>query len=34
MKRKAEAVWNGTIKDGSGHLTTQSTTLKQNSVLI
>jgi osmotically inducible protein OsmC len=29
MKRKAEAVWNGTIKEGSGHLTTQSTTLNQ-----
>lgn len=29
MKRRAEAVWNGTIKDGSGHLTTQSTTLNQ-----
>ena len=27
MKRKAEAVWNGTIKEGKGHLTTQSTTL-------
>ncbi len=29
MKRKAEAVWNGTVKEGSGHLTTQSTTLNQ-----
>lgn len=29
MRRKATAVWNGTIKDGSGHLTTQSTTLNQ-----
>lgn len=29
MKRKAEAVWNGTIKEGSGHLTTQSTTLNK-----
>lgn len=29
MKRKAEAVWNGTIKEGSGHLTTQSTTLNE-----
>ena len=27
MKRRAEAVWNGTIKEGKGHLTTQSTTL-------
>lgn len=24
MKRKATAVWNGTIKEGDGHLTTQS----------
>lgn len=29
MKRKAEAVWNGTIKEGNGHLTTQSTTLNK-----
>ncbi|GLB48008.1 OsmC family protein [Neptunitalea lumnitzerae] len=27
MKRKATAVWNGTIKEGDGHLTTQSTIL-------
>lgn len=27
MKRKATAVWNGTIKEGSGHLSTQSTVL-------
>lgn len=27
MKRRAEAVWNGTIKEGNGHITTQSTTL-------
>ena len=27
MKRNATAVWNGTIKEGKGHLTTQSTTL-------
>lgn len=27
MKRKATAVWNGTIKEGAGHLTTQSTIL-------
>jgi osmotically inducible protein OsmC len=27
MKRTATAVWNGTGKDGTGHLTTQSTTL-------
>lgn len=27
MKRTATAVWNGTIKEGSGHLTTQSTVL-------
>ncbi|MEO6255098.1 MAG: OsmC family protein [Ferruginibacter sp.] len=27
MKRHATAVWNGTGKEGSGHLTTQSTTL-------
>lgn len=29
MKRNATAVWNGSGKEGSGHLTTQSTTLKQ-----
>jgi osmotically inducible protein OsmC len=29
MKRNATAVWNGDIKSGSGHLTTQSTTLNQ-----
>lgn len=29
MKRKAEAVWNGSVKEGKGHLTTQSTTLNQ-----
>jgi osmotically inducible protein OsmC len=27
MKRNAIAVWNGTGKEGTGHLTTQSTTL-------
>lgn len=27
MKRNATAVWNGTGKDGKGHLTTQSTVL-------
>ncbi len=29
MKRNATAVWNGTVKEGKGHLTTQSTTLNQ-----
>ena len=29
MKRRAEAVWNGSVKEGKGHLTTQSTTLNQ-----
>jgi osmotically inducible protein OsmC len=29
MKRSATAVWNGTIKEGSGHLTSQSNTLNQ-----
>ena len=29
MKRNATAVWNGTGKDGKGHLTTQSTVLNQ-----
>ena len=29
MKRNATAVWNGTIKEGKGHLTTQSTTLNK-----
>lgn len=29
MKRKATAVWQGSGKEGSGHLTTQSTVLNQ-----
>jgi osmotically inducible protein OsmC len=29
MKRNATAVWNGTIKEGKGHLTTGSTVLNQ-----
>lgn len=29
MKRHATAVWNGSGKEGTGHLTTQSTTLNQ-----
>ncbi|MCM4158949.1 OsmC family protein [Antarcticibacterium flavum] len=29
MKRKATAIWNGTIKEGKGNLTTQSGTLKE-----
>ena len=29
MKRNATAVWNGTGKEGTGHLTTQSTTLSE-----
>ena len=29
MKRKASAVWNGTIKEGGGHLTTGSTVLNK-----
>ncbi len=29
MKRNATAVWNGTGKEGTGHLTTQSTTLSK-----
>lgn len=29
MTRTATAVWNGTIKDGSGHLTTQSNALNK-----
>jgi osmotically inducible protein OsmC len=29
MKRNATAVWNGTGKEGKGHLTTQSATLNQ-----
>jgi osmotically inducible protein OsmC len=29
MKRNATAVWNGTGKDGKGHLTTQSTVLQK-----
>lgn len=29
MKRNATAVWNGTVKEGKGHLTTQSSTLSQ-----
>ena len=30
MKRNATAVWNGTGKEGTGHLTTQSTTLDKS----
>src|SRR5690606_2904121 len=29
MKRKATAVWKGSIKEGSGHLTSQSTVLNE-----
>jgi osmotically inducible protein OsmC len=29
MKRNATAVWNGTIKEGKGHLTSQSGVLRQ-----
>lgn len=29
MKRKAQAVWSGNIKEGNGHLTTTSTVLNQ-----
>lgn len=29
MKRNATAVWNGTIKEGAGHLSTDSTVLEQ-----
>ncbi|RAJ08231.1 osmotically inducible protein OsmC [Chitinophaga skermanii] len=29
MKRNATAVWNGNIKEGNGHLTTQSTVLNE-----
>lgn len=29
MKRQATAVWNGQIKDGSGHLSTKSTVLDE-----
>lgn len=29
MKRKAQAVWSGNIKDGNGHLTTGSTVLNK-----
>ncbi len=29
MKRKATAVWNGTVKDGKGHLSTQSSILNK-----
>ena len=29
MKRNATAVWNGTLKEGKGHLTTESGTLNQ-----
>ncbi|MCU0394597.1 MAG: OsmC family peroxiredoxin [Chitinophagaceae bacterium] len=29
MKRQATAVWNGSGKEGNGHLTTQSTVLQQ-----
>lgn len=29
MKRKATAVWNGTLKEGKGHLSTESQVLQQ-----
>ncbi len=29
MKRKANAIWNGSIKEGNGHLSTESTVLNQ-----
>jgi osmotically inducible protein OsmC len=29
MKRRATSVWNGTFKEGNGHLTSQSRVLKQ-----
>lgn len=29
MKRKAKAVWNGTLKEGKGHLSTESQVLEQ-----
>ncbi len=29
MKRRSTAVWNGTIREGNGHLTTGSTVLNQ-----
>ncbi len=29
MKRTATAIWNGSIKEGSGNLTTQSNTLNK-----
>lgn len=29
MKRKATAIWNGTVKEGNGHLTTGSNTLNK-----
>ncbi|MFC3196511.1 OsmC family peroxiredoxin [Parapedobacter deserti] len=29
IQKQATAVWNGTIKDGKGHLTSQSGVLKQ-----
>lgn len=29
MKRNAIAIWNGTLKEGKGHLTTQSTALNK-----
>lgn len=31
MKRKATAIWNGTVKEGKGHLTTQSKVLSKTS---
>lgn len=29
MKRHAKAIWNGTLKEGQGHLTTQSTAVNK-----
>ena len=34
MKRNATAVWNGTGKEGNGHLTTQSGVLSKTNILI
>lgn len=34
MKRNATAVWNGSLKEGTGKLTTQSTTLKERNILL
>ena len=34
MKRNATAVWKGSLKEGAGHLTTQSGTITKYTIFI